>query len=135
MAGRCLLHGRLPFRRQGLRVSSQGHGQREELWGRRPPGVHTGADRVGQRHPARDKGWEAFQRGRCALILTVVLVFLRGELAGTASKKYCMTCVQVHTFMPDLAPLAGEGMVAKTFADPGAVLAAANAKIAETLGL
>ena len=42
---------------------------------------------------------------------------------------------EVHTFMPDLAPLAGEGMVAKTFADPGAVLAAANAKISETLGL
>jgi hypothetical protein len=41
----------------------------------------------------------------------------------------------VHTFMPDLAPLAGEGMVAKTFADPGAVLTAANEKIKEILGL
>jgi|LauGreStaDraftv2_3_1035109.scaffolds.fasta_scaffold106295_2 hypothetical protein len=42
---------------------------------------------------------------------------------------------EVHTFMPDLAPLAGQGMVAKSFADPGAVLAAANAKIAEILDL
>ena len=41
----------------------------------------------------------------------------------------------VHTFMPDLAPLAGEGMEAKSYADPGAVLSAANAKIHETLGL
>jgi rhodanese-related sulfurtransferase len=42
---------------------------------------------------------------------------------------------QVHTFMPDLAPLAGEGMEAKSYQDPGAVLSAANAKIQETLGL
>lgn len=42
---------------------------------------------------------------------------------------------EVHTFMPDLAPLAGDGMVAKTFEDPGAVLAAANERIAQTLGL
>ncbi|KAJ1425443.1 hypothetical protein B484DRAFT_451098 [Ochromonadaceae sp. CCMP2298] len=41
----------------------------------------------------------------------------------------------VHTFMPDLLPLAGEGMVGHSFADPGAVLAAANEKIMETLGL
>ena len=41
----------------------------------------------------------------------------------------------VHTFMPDLAPLAGEGMESKSYADPGAVLSAANAKIQETLGL
>ena len=41
----------------------------------------------------------------------------------------------VHTFMPDLAPLAGEGMIAKTFADPGAVLAAANAKFTAELGM
>jgi hypothetical protein len=42
---------------------------------------------------------------------------------------------EVHTFMPDLAPLAGEGMVSKTFADPGAMLAAANARFKEELGL
>lgn len=42
---------------------------------------------------------------------------------------------EVHTFMPDLAPLAGEGMTSATFADPGAVLAAANARISAELGL
>ncbi|CAE8601368.1 unnamed protein product [Polarella glacialis] len=42
---------------------------------------------------------------------------------------------EVHTFMPDLAPLAGEGMVGKAFADPGAVLEAANASIKERLGV
>jgi hypothetical protein len=42
---------------------------------------------------------------------------------------------EVHTFMPDLAPLAGEGMVSKTFADPGAMLAAANEKFKKELDL
>jgi len=42
---------------------------------------------------------------------------------------------EVHTFMPDLAGLAGEGMVGKSFADPPAVLEAANAAIKEKLGL
>ena len=42
---------------------------------------------------------------------------------------------EVHTFMPDLLPLAGEGMVGKSFTDPGAVLAAANEKFKETLGI
>ena len=42
---------------------------------------------------------------------------------------------EVHAFMPDLFPLAGEGMIGKSFADPGAVLAAANEKFKETLGL
>ena len=32
----------------------------------------------------------------------------------------------VHTFMQDLAPLAGEGMESHSFADPGAVLASFN---------
>mmetsp|Transcript_24549 Transcript_24549/g.48992 ORF Transcript_24549/g.48992 Transcript_24549/m.48992 type:complete len:184 (+) Transcript_24549:81-632(+) len=41
----------------------------------------------------------------------------------------------VHTFMDDLAPLAGEGMVGKSFADPPAVLEAANAAIKEKLGV
>jgi rhodanese-related sulfurtransferase len=41
----------------------------------------------------------------------------------------------VHTFMPDLAPLAGEGMVGKSFEDPGAVLAEANKNITAKLGL
>ncbi len=42
---------------------------------------------------------------------------------------------EVHTFMPGLAPLAGEGMVSKTFEDPGAMLAAANARFKAELGL
>jgi hypothetical protein len=42
---------------------------------------------------------------------------------------------EVHTFMDDLAPLAGEGMQGKSFADPGAMLTAANENIKNTLGL
>ena len=42
---------------------------------------------------------------------------------------------EVHTFMEGLAALAGEGMVAKTFAYPGAMLEAANARIKEQIGL
>jgi hypothetical protein len=42
---------------------------------------------------------------------------------------------EVHTFMPDLAPLAGDGMVGVSFADPGAVLTAANEDIKNRLGL
>lgn len=42
---------------------------------------------------------------------------------------------EVHTFMSDLAPLAGEGMVGKNFADPGSILAQANENIKATLGL
>ncbi len=41
----------------------------------------------------------------------------------------------VHTFMPDLLPLAGEGMVGFSFADPGAVLTAFNESTKEKLGL
>lgn len=41
----------------------------------------------------------------------------------------------VHTFMPDLAPLAGEGMEGTHYSDPGSVLSAANARILESLGL
>jgi len=37
--------------------------------------------------------------------------------------------------MDDLAPLAGEGMIGKSFADPGSVLAQANENIKNTLGL
>ena len=37
---------------------------------------------------------------------------------------------EVHTFMMALAPLAGEGMVAKEFADPPAMLEAANKALA-----
>ena len=42
---------------------------------------------------------------------------------------------EVHCFMPPLAALAGEGMVGKSFADPPAVLEAANASIKERTGL
>ena len=42
---------------------------------------------------------------------------------------------EVHTFMDDLAPLAGDGMVGKSFADPGSVLSQANENIKNTLGL
>lgn len=42
---------------------------------------------------------------------------------------------EVHTFMDALAPLAGEGMVGKSFADPPAMLEAANASIKERTGL
>jgi hypothetical protein len=35
---------------------------------------------------------------------------------------------EVHTFMPDLFPLAGAGMIGKTFDDPSSVLEAANSK-------
>ena len=42
---------------------------------------------------------------------------------------------EVHTFMDDLAPLAGSGMVAHTFPNPQAVLEAANQKISSTLDL
>mmetsp|Transcript_3739 Transcript_3739/g.4048 ORF Transcript_3739/g.4048 Transcript_3739/m.4048 type:complete len:82 (-) Transcript_3739:6-251(-) len=42
---------------------------------------------------------------------------------------------EVHTFMPELAGLAGEGMVGRSFSDPPAVLQAANKVIQETLGL
>jgi rhodanese-related sulfurtransferase len=41
----------------------------------------------------------------------------------------------VHTFMPDLLPLAGEGMVGAAFADPTAVLTAANESIKAKLNL
>ncbi len=37
---------------------------------------------------------------------------------------------EVHTFMLALAPLAGEGMVATEFADPPAMLEAANKALA-----
>lgn len=42
---------------------------------------------------------------------------------------------EVHCFMPPLAALAGEGMVGKSFADPPAMLEAANASIKERTGL
>jgi rhodanese-related sulfurtransferase len=42
---------------------------------------------------------------------------------------------EVHTFMDALAPLAGDGMVGKSFADPPAMLEAANASIKERTGL
>mmetsp|Transcript_70143 Transcript_70143/g.137889 ORF Transcript_70143/g.137889 Transcript_70143/m.137889 type:complete len:230 (-) Transcript_70143:304-993(-) len=42
---------------------------------------------------------------------------------------------EVHTFMPALAALAGEGMVGKAFEDPPAVLEAANASVKERTGL
>lgn len=42
---------------------------------------------------------------------------------------------EVHTFMPDLLGLAGEGMVGFSFEDPGAVLTAFNEKTKQTLGL
>lgn len=42
---------------------------------------------------------------------------------------------EIHTFMDDLTPLAGEGMIGKSFADPGSVLAQANENIKNTLGL
>ena len=42
---------------------------------------------------------------------------------------------EVHTFMDDLAPLAGDGMTGKSFADPGAMLTAANENIKNSLGL
>jgi hypothetical protein len=42
---------------------------------------------------------------------------------------------EVHTFMTDLAPLAGDGMVGVAFEDPGAVLTAANEDIKNRLGL
>lgn len=42
---------------------------------------------------------------------------------------------EVHTFMDALAPLAGDGMVGKSFADPPAVLESANASIKERTGL
>ena len=42
---------------------------------------------------------------------------------------------EVHCFMSPLAALAGEGMVGKSFADPPAMLEAANASIKERTGL
>ena len=42
---------------------------------------------------------------------------------------------EVHTFMDALAPLAGEGMVGTSFADPPAMLESANASIKERTGL
>jgi rhodanese-related sulfurtransferase len=42
---------------------------------------------------------------------------------------------EVHTFMDALAPLAGDGMVGRSFADPPAMLEAANASIKERTGL
>ena len=38
---------------------------------------------------------------------------------------------EVHTFMLDLGPLAGEGMIAKAFADPPAMLEGANNALKE----
>ena len=87
----------------------------------------------------------------CILYHTLLMymmwyMYMRG-MNNNRRLRYCISYItilllyfitatnEVHCFMPPLAALAGEGMVGKSFADPPAMLEAANASIKERTGL
>ncbi|KAJ1481141.1 hypothetical protein T484DRAFT_1955034 [Baffinella frigidus] len=83
----------------------------------------------------RDKGFNNVNNLGDGALLGYTLAQTAAGVACPLVKKDGTPTNEVHTFMPGLAPLAGEGMEAKVFQDPGAMLEAANARIKETTGL
>jgi len=83
----------------------------------------------------RNKGFDNVHNMGDGALLGYTLAQTAAGVACPLVKKDGTPTNEVHSFMPDLAPLAGEGMEAKVFADPGAMLAAANEKIKATTGL
>ena len=83
----------------------------------------------------RAKGHSNVRNMGDGAILGYTLAQTEAGVAKPLVKKDGTPTNEVHTFMDDLAPLAGEGMVGKSFANPPAVLEAANASIKERTGL